>query len=77
VRSPGWHPPPMGTGEPDADYYERIEALAKAVCSRASDEGSLTFLPEDDDQTPLQNAVNELARNLRYVHQDDDGCLDH
>lgn len=26
--------------------------------------------------TPFQRAVNELARNLRHVHYEGDGCLD-
>lgn len=61
----------------DLEYLNQIEALANAVCDCASDEGWLTFLPEDQDQTPLQQAINELARNLRITHTDDDGCLDH
>jgi hypothetical protein len=62
--------------EPDVEYYRRIEALSKDVCDRALDEGWLTYLPEDESQTALQQAVNELARHLRHVHHDGDGCLD-
>ncbi len=60
----------------DVDYLRRIEALANAVCDRALDEGWLTYLPDDDDQSPLQQAVNELARNLRHVHDAADDCGD-
>ena len=45
------------------------------MCDRAFDEGWLTFSAEDDDQSRLQ-AVNELARNLRQVHHEGDGCLE-
>lgn len=60
----------------DLAYLNRIESLANVVCDRALDEGWLTFLPEDQDQTPLQQAINELARHLRSIHTDGDGCLD-
>ncbi len=60
----------------DVDHLRRIEALAHAVCERALDEGWLTYLPEDGDQSPLQQAVNELARHLRHVHHDADDCGD-
>ena len=59
----------------DDEYLRKIEVLANAVCDRAFDEGWLTFSPEDDDQSRLQ-AVNELARNLRQVHHEGDGCLE-
>jgi hypothetical protein len=36
----------------------------------------LTYPPDDADQTPLQRAINELARNLRHVHYEGDGCVD-
>jgi hypothetical protein len=49
-------------------YLRRLEALADRVCQEALSEGWLTYLPEDADQTPLQRAINELARNLRRVH---------
>lgn len=60
----------------EEDYLKRVEELAKVVCDEASEEGWLTYLPDDDDQTPLQRAINELARNLRHVHYEGDGCLD-
>jgi hypothetical protein len=60
----------------DIPYYQRIEALANQICDQAFVEGWLTCLPDDDTHTPLQRAVNELARNLRHVHYPEDGCLD-
>ena len=68
-----WTRPPRLS---DDEYLREIEVLANAVCDRAFDEGWLTFSPEDDDQSPLQQAVNELARNLRQVHHEGDGCLE-
>lgn len=59
----------------EIEYLRRIEDLANAVCDRALDEGVLRYL-DDDDQTPLQQAINELARNLQHVHRAGDGCLD-
>ncbi len=60
----------------DEDYLKKVEELANVVCDEALEEGWLTYLPDDDDQTPLQRAINELARNLRHVHHEGDGCLD-
>jgi hypothetical protein len=60
----------------DEDYLNRVEELAKVVCDEASEEGWLTYPPDDADQTPLQRAINELARNLRHVHYEGDGCVD-
>jgi hypothetical protein len=58
-------------------YHEQIEALAHHVTEEAAAEGWLTFLPEDEDQSPLKRSVNDLARNLRFRHYDGDGCVDH
>lgn len=60
----------------DEDYLKKVEELANVVCDKALEEGWLTCLPDDDDHTPLQRAINELARNLRHVHYEGDGCLD-
>ena len=60
---------------PGSDYYLRIEQLANDVCERALEEGWLTYRPEDGHQTPLQRAINKLARSLRHVHHDGDDCL--
>ena len=47
----------------EEDYLKRGKELANVVCDEAL--GGLTYLPADDDQTPLQRASNELARNPR------------
>lgn len=60
----------------DDEYLRHIESLAQDVASRAFDEGWLTYLPDDEDQTPLQRSMNEMARNLRHLHYDGDECLD-
>ncbi|MGW4293830.1 hypothetical protein ACWEH1_12355 [Micromonospora chersina] len=61
----------------DAEYERRIERHANRVVDAAFDEGWLTFLTEDEPQTSLQRAINELAGNLRFKHFDGDGCLEH
>ena len=64
--------------ENDVEYLRRIEQRARVVVDEASAEGWLTYIEGDDhDQCPLQQAVNELARHIRYVHYEGDGCLDH
>ena len=60
----------------DEDYLKHVEQLANVVCDAAFDEGWLTFGPDDAGQSPLQQAINELARNLRFLHCEGDGCLD-
>jgi hypothetical protein len=60
----------------DEEYHAKVEALAHEVVNLAAEEGWLTYLPDDEEQTPLQQAINELARNLRHVHYEGDGCLD-
>ncbi|MGC4854441.1 hypothetical protein ACLQ24_13840 [Micromonospora sp. DT4] len=60
----------------EAEYLRQIELLAHDVANRALDEGWLSFHPDPDDATPLQRAVNALARQLRHHHFDDDGCVD-
>jgi hypothetical protein len=60
----------------DETYLRRLEALADRICQEALAEGWLMYLPDDDDQTPLQRAINELARNIRQVHYEGDGCVD-
>ena len=61
----------------DDEYLRLIEHLAREVVEQAAVEGWLTFLPEDRDQTPLQQSINELARTLRMTHYEGDGCLEH
>ena len=60
----------------EEEYLKRVEELANAVCDEALEEGWLSYLPDPPDATPLQKAINELARNLRHVHYAGDGCLD-
>jgi hypothetical protein len=60
----------------DEEYHAKVEALAHEVVNLAAEEGWLTYLSDDEEQTPLQQAINELARNLRHVHHEGDGCLD-
>ncbi len=59
--------------ESEIDYLHKIEGLSSLVRDRASDEGWLTYL-DDAEQSPLQQAINELARHLRHIHFDGDGC---
>ncbi|MFD4583185.1 hypothetical protein [Streptomyces sp. NPDC058434] len=67
------------SSEPTEDlvYLQRIERLAHLVAEAAAREGWLSFLPDAPEATPSQRAVNELARHLRFVHLDGDGCVDH
>ncbi|MFJ9839974.1 hypothetical protein ACIRYZ_05815 [Kitasatospora sp. NPDC101155] len=52
-----------------------MERLVHAVVRAADKEGWLEYGPEPGDATPLQRAVNELARNVLYYHFPGDGCL--
>ncbi|GAB0105179.1 hypothetical protein JMUB6875_41570 [Nocardia sp. JMUB6875] len=67
----------MPADEDECAYLRRIERLAHEVCDHALGEGWLSYAPDPSDSTPLQRAVNELARNLRHIHHEGDGCLDH
>lgn len=60
----------------EVEQLKKVELLAHNVVERAFEEGWLSYLPDDDDQTPLRRSINELARNLRHVHDDGDGCLE-
>jgi hypothetical protein len=60
----------------DEEYLNEVEVLAKAVVEEALAEGWLRFMPDLPDSSPLQHAVNELARKLRYLHTADDGCFE-
>jgi hypothetical protein len=65
--------------EPDLDvhdYLRQIELLAMDVVAAAQDEGWQTCGGNPADATPLQRAVNELARTLRHHHFEDDGCVE-
>jgi hypothetical protein len=58
------------------EYFKKVKELASQVCDEALEEGWLSYLPDPPDATPLQQAINELVRNLRHVHDDEDGYLD-
>jgi hypothetical protein len=60
----------------EADYLRQVELLARDIADRALDEGWLRYAPDPDDATPLQRAVNAMARQLRHYHFEDDGCAD-
>jgi hypothetical protein len=61
----------------DEDYLRKVEAGAQQVVERATEEGWLSYASDPVGATGLQRAVNDLARSLRHVHFDGDGCLDH
>lgn len=65
------------TSTTDDDYLRKVETLAHDVVRRALDEGWLSYAEDPPDATELHRAVNELARYLRHVHYDGDGCVDH
>lgn len=65
---------PRYVSEREHQYLTRVEWLAKNVIEQAAVEGWLTYLPEDDDETPLRRSINALARALRFTHDADDGC---
>jgi hypothetical protein len=57
------------------DHLRQVDLLARDVADAANDEGWLSYAPDPGDATPLQRAVNELARALRHWHFQGDGCL--
>ncbi|MFJ9820850.1 hypothetical protein ACIRU3_37415 [Streptomyces sp. NPDC101151] len=60
----------------ELDHLREIERLAGTVTAAASAEGTLSYAADSDDATPLQRAVNALARELRHYHFPGDGCLE-
>ncbi|MFI7596718.1 hypothetical protein [Actinoplanes sp. NPDC049681] len=65
-------------GSTDPEYLLRIERLSHAIVEEAAREGWLAFdSAKEVGATPLQSAVNELARHLRFVHFRGDGCVEH
>ncbi len=58
------------------DYLRQIELLARDVVAAAQDEGWQTYGDNPTGATPLQRAVNDLARILRHHHFEDDGCVE-
>jgi len=64
--------------EPEIDYLQRVEGLAHEVVEVAARQGWLAFGVEGEQaEDALHRAVNVLATNLRMMHFDGDGCLDH
>jgi hypothetical protein len=61
----------------DDEYLRRVEDLAREVVGQAGEEGWLSLTSDPSGATGLQCAVNELARELRHLHDDGDGCVDH
>ncbi|HXH78915.1 MAG TPA: hypothetical protein VNJ48_10455 [Nocardioides sp.] len=55
-----------------------MERLAHEVTHEAAVQGWLAFGDEGEQaQIPLHRAINDLATNLRMVHYEGDGCLEH
>jgi hypothetical protein len=61
----------LGLRPSELAYLRNVERLANALCDAAADED--WYLA--DGGSPLQEAVNELAKSLRHVHFEGDGCL--
>lgn len=57
------------------EYLAHIERLAHEVTGHALSEGWLTCDRDDTHPSPLQRSINELARHLRHVHFEGDGCV--
>lgn len=64
----------MRPRDDELTYLRRVELLARGVCDEAINEGWLSYRPDPSDATPLQQAVNELARSIRHQHYEGDGC---
>ncbi|MFF2144149.1 hypothetical protein [Kitasatospora sp. NPDC058190] len=60
----------------ELDHLRELERIVRAVVGAAGDEGWLEYGPDPEDATPLQRAVNEVARKILYYHFPGDGCLD-
>lgn len=59
----------------EVDYLREVEGLARTVADEAIDRyGSDLYETTADD--PLVRALSSLARTIREVHWDGDGCLD-
>jgi hypothetical protein len=62
----------------EIDYLHRIERLAHTVVEEAAREGLLVFgVAGESSARPVERAINDLATELRFVHHDGDGCIDH
>jgi hypothetical protein len=60
----------------ETDRLREVERLAREVRSAALDEGWLCHGQDPEEATPLQRAVNALARSLRHHHFPGDGCVE-
>jgi hypothetical protein len=60
----------------EQDYLRQIELLARDVVDAAGGEGWQIYEPDPADATPLQRAINELARTIQHWHFRGDGCVD-
>ncbi|MEW9530410.1 hypothetical protein [Microbispora sp. NPDC049125] len=60
----------------EPEYLRHIEHLTREIVNAAADEGWLTYGDDPLEFTPLQRAVNEVARHIRHYHFDGDGCID-
>jgi hypothetical protein len=61
----------------DLVYLSKVEQLAHAVVEAACEEESFEVFLDDGDKTPLQRSISQLAREVRIVHWEGDGCFDH
>ncbi|MEV6867263.1 hypothetical protein AB0M44_40515 [Streptosporangium subroseum] len=67
----------MGQAElSEPEYLRHIEHLTRQIVNAAAHEGWLTYGDDPSELTPLQQAVNEVARQIRHYHFDQDGCID-
>jgi hypothetical protein len=65
-------------GSADVGYMRAVERLAHDVVQEAAREGWLAFdSAREINSSPLQRSINALARSLRMIHSDGDGCLGH
>jgi len=61
----------------DQEYLVLIEQLAQAVFDAAVDERPETIFHRELNTTPLDRAIHDLVVEVRRVHYDGDGCLEH
>ncbi|WP_326783120.1 hypothetical protein [Streptomyces sp. NBC_00151] len=60
----------------EQEYLREVERLANEVVAAAIGEEWLSYAPDPSDATPLQRAVNALARAMRHYHFVGDGCAE-
>jgi hypothetical protein len=59
------------------EYLQVVERAAHNVVEAACEEDSFEVFIDEGDKTALQQAITELACNLRFIHHEEDGCIDH